>query len=661
MTKKTYKMSISLNVLNHLGINLYSNIPAVLSEVVANAWDADATIVDIFIKRAKIVIVDNGYGMTYEDINNKYLCVGYIRRDQPREAITQKYHRPVMGRKGIGKLSLFSIADTIEIQTMKKGDKNGFVMSAKKIQEALKNKGEASGVYHPDPLPANKITIKKRGTNVTIHKLKRETTTTASALRKRLARRFSIIGADNHFTVNINGKPASIADRGYFHKLQYLWYYGENSEKYISYCRRRKLKKDVKRPDEIGVNGYKVSGWIGSVAGAGDLKDGQDNLNKIVIMVRGKLAQEDILEDFVEGGMYTKYLIGELHADFLDTDEGEDSATTSRQQIKKDDPRYVALKGWVLGELKHIQNTWTKLRNEEGTEWALQAPAIKEWFASLGKDNKKRAKSLFGKLNQLSIDSIDDKRTLLSYAVLAFENFRFKENLDALDKMTPENLQALAEIFASQDDIEASLYYQITKGRLSVINKLKDQVNNIDLEKEIQKHLYEHLWLLDTSWDRATESPSMEESVSKAWGKITTKLSEEERRGRVDIKYKNPSGKHVIIELKKADVVLKTYQIIEQVDKYRTALTRILHSAGRGKELVEVICLVGRELSDWTDADEENKSRQSLAGKNIRVVMYQQLIEDAYMSYKSYLDKRVETGRVTKLIQSIEEYDWASA
>lgn len=32
-------MSLSLNVLNHLGINLYSNIPAVLSEIVANSWE----------------------------------------------------------------------------------------------------------------------------------------------------------------------------------------------------------------------------------------------------------------------------------------------------------------------------------------------------------------------------------------------------------------------------------------------------------------------------------------------------------------------------------------------------------------------------------------------------------------------------------------------
>ncbi len=37
-----YQLSIDLNALNHLGINLYSNIPAVVSETVANSWDADA-------------------------------------------------------------------------------------------------------------------------------------------------------------------------------------------------------------------------------------------------------------------------------------------------------------------------------------------------------------------------------------------------------------------------------------------------------------------------------------------------------------------------------------------------------------------------------------------------------------------------------------------
>ncbi|MCX6008907.1 MAG: hypothetical protein NTW48_02515, partial [Chloroflexi bacterium] len=101
-----------------------------------------------------------------------------------------------------------------------------------------------------------------------------------------------------------DGSPIGIADRDYFHKLQYLWHYGQGSEKYVSYCRKGKLKESTKRPNNIGKNGYEVSGWIGSVMKSGDLKDALgDNLNKIVIMVRGKLAQEDILEDFVEGGI----------------------------------------------------------------------------------------------------------------------------------------------------------------------------------------------------------------------------------------------------------------------------------------------------------------------------------------------------------------------
>jgi nitrate/nitrite-specific signal transduction histidine kinase len=81
---RRYKMTISLNVLNHLGINLYSNVPAVLSEVVANAWDADAheVTIDIDKREDQIVIKDDGIGMTEEDVNHRYLNVGYRKRSE---------------------------------------------------------------------------------------------------------------------------------------------------------------------------------------------------------------------------------------------------------------------------------------------------------------------------------------------------------------------------------------------------------------------------------------------------------------------------------------------------------------------------------------------------------------------------------------------------
>ena len=63
MSESKFQMSINLQVLNHLGLNLYSNTSAVLSEIVANAWDADATRVEISIDGDTITIIDNGIGM----------------------------------------------------------------------------------------------------------------------------------------------------------------------------------------------------------------------------------------------------------------------------------------------------------------------------------------------------------------------------------------------------------------------------------------------------------------------------------------------------------------------------------------------------------------------------------------------------------------------
>ena len=239
MPDPKYQMSIDLNVLNHLGLKLYSNVPAVLSEVVANSWDADAKKVEIEIKSDQIVITDDGHGMTEADVNEKYLTVGYERRKRDAKQ-TLRYERPVMGRKGIGKLSLFSIADIVEVQTVKDGKKNGFVMSAQKI-EAQISKQDGS-TYYPDPLPDDKFTLDHDGTRIVLTKLKKRVSQAPAALRKRLARRFSIIGTEYNFMVRINGEPVEITDRDYFHKLQYLWYYGEEGEKYIRFCNSEKTR-----------------------------------------------------------------------------------------------------------------------------------------------------------------------------------------------------------------------------------------------------------------------------------------------------------------------------------------------------------------------------------------------------------------------------------
>ncbi len=205
-TLPRYRMRLSLNVLQHLGLSLYSNVPSVLSEAVANAWDADASRVDITLNsdEGQIVIQDDGSGMTQADVNDRFLFVGYVRRTEQRGR-TPLMAREPMGRKGIGKLSLFSIANEIVVETARNEERNALRMTLSGIQAAIGSQSPSdSAQYQPEELPTSGIDF-GQGTRITLSNLrKRQTLSTAEGLRKRLARRFSIIGPSHHFEVAVN-------------------------------------------------------------------------------------------------------------------------------------------------------------------------------------------------------------------------------------------------------------------------------------------------------------------------------------------------------------------------------------------------------------------------------------------------------------------------
>ena len=661
-TPKKYQMTINLNVLNHLGINLYSNIPAVLSEVVANSWDADAKNVDIEIGTERITITDDGHGMTLDDINGKYLEVGYERRTH--EAVkTEKLDREVMGRKGIGKLSLFSIAKTVKVESMKDSSHNGFVMSTDEIEKHIKDKKQ--GPYEPTAMPNSEMELNQTGTRIVLTDLKRRVTIShPEYVKRRLARRFSIIGAENNFTVRVDGTPIGITDRDYFNKLQYLWHYGDESEKYVDLCNKSdNFEHEEKREGSIQYEHntqeatYPVKGWIGTVTTPSVLtdKDVNENLNKIVVMVRGKLAQEDILEDIREAGFYNKYLIGEIHADFLDENDLLDIATSNRQEIMRHDPRYIALRNWIKSELSHIRVTWDNLRTLQINEEAQQISAIKEWLHELPPSKRQQAKVFIDKIAELDIDEHKDRNLFYKHTALAFENLLYKKSLDQLDKISTETLPTFLEILGDFDDFEATFYYQIIQERLRIISKLYEAVEDNALEKTIQEILYDHLWLLDPSWDRATETTYMEQTVQKEFEEIEAKelLTDPELNGRYDIKYKMTAGKHVIIELKRANRTLDQYDLLRQVEKYGEALRKLIRAASKN-EPVEIVCLVGKDLTQWNDAEQRERSKKTMEQQNVRVMLYNELIEDAYRTYNAFLQLRHEYGRVYRLIKNLE-------
>lgn len=655
MNDPKFKMSINLQVLNHLGLNLYSNTSAVLSEVVANAWDADAKEVKIYINKDSITIVDDGIGMDLDDINNKYLTVGYQKRSE--SGLSPIFKRPVMGRKGIGKLSLFSIADIVKVYSKKNGEINGFEIDINSLKEAIKE----NGAYYPKELDVDAMKFIDRGTMIVLNDLKKKRTATLETyLRQRLARRFAIIGEANDFRVYINDEEIKISDRNYLCKAQCVWLYlpEEEPEKYeeklIKQTRKEKIKFRRKRQSKISVGEekYQITGWIATCTEPKELDD-DENLNRIVVMVRGKMAKEDIFSEIGTTALYSKYIFGEISADFLDLDDEADITTSSRQDFFEDDERYVALKEFIKKELVTIRSDWEETRSNSGVEEACQYVIVSEWYNDLKGDDKKSAKKLFGKINQLTVEK-DEKRELFKHGVLAFESFKLKNELSHLEKISAENIADFLEVTGRLDNIEATMYYQIVQERLAVIKKMKDVVSDGSLEKVIQEHLSKNLWLLDPSWDRGTEVPVVEQAFKTQFETIDADLTQEERDARLDIRYKKASNKHLIIELKKGDRIVKTDDLFSQVRKYFTATEKIMEKQDM-KEPFEIIVLLGRHL-DGENFNERvyETTKRSLKEFNCRIMYYEELLRNAESLYSDYLKKNQGLSTLNDLISELE-------
>jgi hypothetical protein len=651
-TSNPYEMTLGLNVLEHLGINLYSNVPAVLSEAVANCWDADAENVEISFDPAieEIVISDDGTGMTRDQVNERFLFVGFQRRKK-MSPLTAKGRAP-MGRKGIGKLSLFSIADEVEVRTTSGGQKSALRMRLADIREKIKS---GRGTYYPEPLSDEIVDFTKGTTIILRHLRRRQTISTEEALRRRLARRFSVIGSSHDFAVKVNGTAITSADRDYYTKLQYIWTYDDQAEvlKLCTGLARTPEKRKHKLPSKLS-----ITGWIGTVKKSSDLKDDEsgDNLNRIAIYVRGKMAQEDILDDFAERGVYASYLIGELRVDGFDVDAEDDSATSSRQHLVEDDPRYVIVKEHIAKELKHIQGRWSEWRNEDGVKKALEVPAIKDWLDELPKEHKAKAQAWIGRLNRITSDQVDDQKRLLKHAVLAFEFYRANQSIERLEKVDDASIDTVLSLFRDLDAIEISLYGQIVQQRMSVIRALESKVDKNDLEKIIQKYIFDHLWLLDPSWERVDASVKMEKSVKKLFSDINTKLTADEKKGRVDIAYRKTAGKHVVIELKRPKIQTTASKLVAQIEKYRSGIRKILTDLGTPDEQIEFIVVLGKHPKECENPGGKKVVADMLVAVGARYVLYDELLHNADEAYKDYTSKKKSVDRLSGVIKAIDDY-----
>lgn len=651
------RLKISLDALRHLGMNLYDSLPPVLSELVANAYDARARNVSITLSADEVSIVDNGVGMTRAEVQDKYLLVGRDRRTDstvsPNERkLTSWPNRPKpMGRKGIGKLAMFSIASEVEIHTVQLGEKTALRMHRDQIADCARTQRE----YEPPSIPCTAGV--ENGTRVVLKGLHRKRAISDSRVRAAIARRFSIIDVDGEpsessFTVEVDGTRIGPQDWDVFGKLQYIWTLGgKASKKYADRCRPE--CKRFPRTDKVTLSDGKkapLAGWIGTVERPKQLKSSAGgasiNDNRIVIDCRGKVAIANFLHQFGESGVYASYLAGYLRADFLD--DGEDIATSDRERMREDDPRVEALKGVVRKILKDIETEWGALRRKDEGKKVEQHPAVAKWIRNLREDERADAVEMLGRIGAARHFDAADKAQVLKYAILAFERLRVRHKLNLIRTATDDQLEIVATMFALESDLENALYAEIAGQRLAVIRELENIVDANEREKVVQLHIYDNLWLLEPSWTKADQlNKRLEQRVSKEFDSV--KLTPAEKKGRLDIRYRKSGGIHIIVELKRPGMQAGVYPLLEQTAKYRAALKKCLKAvAGEENPRIECVCLVGKPLK--MDRPEEG----ALLAAQTRVMTYDQVIRDSQERFSDFMEAQ---DRLTKVQEVMKELD----
>lgn len=110
-----------------LGRELITDRITALFELVKNCYDANAEKVDITFEslnplsdKSRIIIRDDGLGMTFEDIRDKWMVIGTSSKRRKKTS-PAPYNRVVAGKKGVGRFAVDKLGGKLVMKTKKKG------------------------------------------------------------------------------------------------------------------------------------------------------------------------------------------------------------------------------------------------------------------------------------------------------------------------------------------------------------------------------------------------------------------------------------------------------------------------------------------------------------------------------------------------------------
>jgi signal transduction histidine kinase len=157
------RFSVDAGIINRLGKELVGRQETAVSELIKNAYDADATEVNLIFENAwnkggVLTIEDNGHGMNRDQLVNGFMRLS--SSDKIHNPVSEKYKRQKAGRKGIGRFA-----------TQRLGDKLIIITQTAQSSEALKV------VVNWDDFATDKDLLSISNSIEFVHKIKESGTT----------------------------------------------------------------------------------------------------------------------------------------------------------------------------------------------------------------------------------------------------------------------------------------------------------------------------------------------------------------------------------------------------------------------------------------------------------------------------------------------------
>ena len=603
MEDNKLKVTFDMNIFNHLGVKLYTTIPPMIAELVSNAWDADAKNVYINMLEMpckQIIVKDDGNGMDFEELNSCFLKVGRNRRCDLNSGLSLG-GRPVLGKKGLGKLSMFGIGKDITITTVKNNLKNTFSMSYEKIEQA--NGTE----YYPEIIDYNVETKEANGTEIRIDNIERNSPFDLNGLHDNLLSRFKIFDTD--FIIHINDDEKLKIDKNMIpeSKCQFSWSFPDD------------YKNNFDENDELykfAINNN-ISGKIFT-----SLTPITKEQQGIVLYSRGKLVQEGKSFNSRGNDNFFQYMSGFFDVDFIDADNQIDNCSTDRKSLAWDtynNDELIKLQLFLEKLVSLTQSKWRESRKQEKEKKVIEKGInVNEWLSTLNAVERPLAKKLTNAI--ISNDHIDVETSTFYISTIkdmyGFQEFQnFAQKLSEMDKLEDEDA---LKLLLDWKTIEEKELAKIATGRIQTIEKFEKYIAEDASEtKVIQGFLEEFPWLLDPKMSSFEREVTYSKMLKEHFPDEDLPLHDR----RIDFLCTNDSGVLHVIELKRPSITV-TIKEIKQIMDY---VNFIKNHCPNNISIVE-----GYLISDKMTIDSSTQTMiDRLKPENIYVKSYTDLLLEA--------------------------------